>query len=54
MAQEAGQPTPKGCDIRRPERYYGERKVDIGHPRQDMRKLREMMRVKRPRKAGDK
>ncbi len=45
MATEAGQPQ----ENKRPEPYYGERKVKIGNIREDRRKLQQMMRVKRPR-----
>ncbi len=48
MAIEAGQPKEEN---KRPEPYYGERKVKIGNIREDRRKLQQMMRVKRPRSS---
>jgi hypothetical protein len=49
MATEAGQPQ----ENKKPEPYYGERKVKIGDPRADRRKLRDMMRgAGKPKKAG--
>jgi hypothetical protein len=41
MATEAGQPQ----ENKRPEPYYGERKVKIGNPAADRRKLQQMMRA---------
>lgn len=54
MAQEAGQNQTNLNEPKKQEPYYGERTVKAGDPRQDARKLREMMRAKRPRKAQGK
>jgi hypothetical protein len=52
MAQDAGQSSDKGGDIKKREPYCGERKVKVGNYRADRRKLRQMIAAK-PGKKGN-